>query len=112
MSALVALACQPTCTSAFAEDAVPVPVLGDIEVTGQTSGHQFTFDGVAFRPDGDGDFDASDALQVLRGAVSGTSCTACICDVSGSGRVTASDALAVLQYATGLPREFRCGACR
>lgn len=51
LSALALFTCLPNCASTFA--AAPVPVLGEIEVAGPTSGHPFTFDGLAYRPDGE-----------------------------------------------------------
>jgi hypothetical protein len=54
---------------------------------------------------------ASDALFVLRAAVGIESCDACICDVDGSGVVSAVDALAVLAAAVGRPVTLDCHGC-
>ena len=55
---------------------------------------------------------ASDALGALRASV-GTpgACRLCLCDVDGSGAVTANDALAILRKSVGLDAVFSCGAC-
>ena len=45
--------------------------------------------------------DAADALFTLKAAVGLTSCSDCVCDVDGSGRITARDALRVLVWAVG-----------
>lgn len=44
--------------------------------------------------------DSTDALATLRAAVGLVACPICVCDVSGSGDVSAADALAVLRVAT------------
>ncbi|RMF25410.1 MAG: hypothetical protein D6760_01035 [Deltaproteobacteria bacterium] len=58
------------------------------------------------------DVSASGALEVLRAAVGAAECDPCVCDVDGSGRTTARDALATLGRAVGLPVELRCPVCR
>jgi len=47
----------------------------------------------------------------LRAAVGASVCELCVCDVNGSGEVTASDALAVLQAAVGLDVTLDCPPC-
>ena len=52
-----------------------------------------------------------DALAILRGAIEGGSCPACICDVDNSGGVAATDALKALQVAVGLAVQLECSSC-
>jgi hypothetical protein len=54
---------------------------------------------------------ASDALFILRAGVGLGSCETCVCDVDGSGSITATDALLALAYAVGQPVELECPAC-
>jgi len=54
---------------------------------------------------------ASDALHVLNSAVGVSSCDLCVCDVNGSGAITAGDALAVLIAAVGTPVALVCPFC-
>jgi cysteine-rich repeat protein len=54
---------------------------------------------------------ASDALHVLRSSVASAACSACLCDVDGSGAVAASDALQVLLAAVGSASELACPRC-
>ncbi len=57
---------------------------------------------------------ASDALATLRVAVGTATCGDgpwCMCDVDGSGRVTASDALTVLSSAVGRSVALDCSNC-
>jgi hypothetical protein len=48
---------------------------------------------------------------VLRSAVGTSACDDCVCDVNGSGGVTASDALAVLRAAVGDVGGLGCPPC-
>jgi hypothetical protein len=48
---------------------------------------------------------------VLRAAVGGTGCEPCICDVNGSGSLTAADSLIVLRKAVGIPTALNCPVC-
>ena len=57
------------------------------------------------------DVSATDALFILNVAVGIETGALCICDVDGSGSVSASDALADLLYAIGGPIELQCPAC-
>jgi hypothetical protein len=54
---------------------------------------------------------ASDALFVLRTSVGLETCEACICDIDGSGKTTAPDALALLRIAQGLAGTLACPPC-
>lgn len=54
---------------------------------------------------------ATDGLFVLRASVGLASCDVCVCDVNGSGSVSATDALAVLQIAVGQPVPLQCPPC-
>jgi hypothetical protein len=54
---------------------------------------------------------ASDALAVLRTAVGSQTCALCICDVDGSGSVSATDALITLKVAVGQAIDLDCPAC-
>jgi hypothetical protein len=54
---------------------------------------------------------ATDGLYVLRAAVGIETCDDCVCDVNGSGAVSATDALVVLQIAVGQPIPLQCPAC-
>jgi hypothetical protein len=47
---------------------------------------------------------------MLHVAVGAKECALCICDVDDTGAVTASDALAVLTAAIGLPTTLTCPA--
>jgi hypothetical protein len=51
---------------------------------------------------------AADALFTLRAAVGSETCELCLCDLTGDGAVTASDALAVLHVAVKLPLVLDC----
>lgn len=64
--------------------------------------------------DSGGNANASDALFVLRSAVSLATCDPCICNVdssAGAVPVTASDALRTLQAAVGVPVVLSCPVC-
>jgi hypothetical protein len=50
----------------------------------------------------------TDVLLILRAANGLSQCALCLCDVDGSGRVTASDALADLRLVVGLPAIRSC----
>lgn len=52
----------------------------------------------------------SDALFVLKAAVSASNCALAVCDVNASGTVTSSDALLVLRKAVGQEMELSCPA--
>lgn len=54
---------------------------------------------------------ASDALYILRAAIGLASCEDCVCDVDGSGGVTATDALVSLKIAVGQQIPLECPAC-
>lgn len=54
---------------------------------------------------------ATDALGVLQTAVGLSSCDDCICDVNGSGSISASDALVVLQDSVGVSQPMDCPPC-
>lgn len=54
---------------------------------------------------------ASDALFVLRAAVSLETCALCLCDPDNSGSVSATDALLTLRAAVGQPVTLNCPAC-
>jgi CSLREA domain-containing protein len=54
---------------------------------------------------------ASDALIALNAAVGVSQCPLCVCDVNDSGGTTATDALALLGFAVGLPVTLDCPAC-
>jgi hypothetical protein len=54
---------------------------------------------------------ATDALALLRAAAGSLDCLACACDLDGSGRVSASDALRLLRLALGAKLEIRCPPC-
>jgi hypothetical protein len=54
---------------------------------------------------------ATDALFVLRAAVGIGTCELCICDINGSGSITATDALATLNRAVDQPVELLCPPC-
>lgn len=54
---------------------------------------------------------ATDALFILNAAVGLTSCELCVCDVDGSGAITASDALIALQIAVGGLIPLQCPPC-
>ena len=63
-------------------------------------------------PDDSGAVNATDALVVLRVAVSLESCDLCVCNVDAVGGFTsASDALRVLNAAVGLPVALTCPTC-
>lgn len=54
---------------------------------------------------------ASDALIALSASVGAAECPLCVCDVNGSGGVTATDALTLIQYAVGQPLSLSCPPC-
>lgn len=54
---------------------------------------------------------ATNALFILSAAAGSASCDACVCDLNGSGSVTASDALAALHAAVGLDTPLACPVC-
>ena len=84
---------------------------GDYRVEPQVFIKRFTLSPHCGDADDDGEHDTSDALHVLRAAVGTTSCAGCICDVSGSGTVTAADALTVLRHATDQSVNLQCSSC-
>lgn len=51
---------------------------------------------------------ASDALYALRAAVRQVTCAISVCDATGDGRITASDALLALNSAVGRDVELKC----
>jgi hypothetical protein len=53
----------------------------------------------------------SDALATLKTAVGLHTCSLCVCDVDGSGRITASDGRIVLLRSVGSDGTFRCPPC-
>ena len=55
---------------------------------------------------------ASDALAVLRAAVGTLVCKPCVCDATGEGKVTSSDALRVLRFAVGIGGDLSCAVCK
>ena len=60
-------------------------------------------------PSGDERITATDALMLLKMAVGGMqACPPEVCDVDDNGLVAASDALQVLIWSTGQPRQLRC----
>lgn len=59
----------------------------------------------------DGFLGVFDALSILQAAVGVSICEDCLCDVDGSGRTTAIDALHVLRASVGQPFDPRCPAC-
>ncbi|HEY2773391.1 MAG TPA: hypothetical protein VGK20_04990 [Candidatus Binatia bacterium] len=54
---------------------------------------------------------ASDALFILKTAVSSETCDLCVCDVTNDGKITASDALKTLKVAVGQNATLACPAC-
>lgn len=52
-----------------------------------------------------------DALALLRGAIETSTCERCVCDIDGSGSVSATDAALVLGFAVGLAVDLSCPAC-
>ena len=70
-------------------------------------------EGVCGFPTGDlGDRPSTtDALFTLNAAVQLRSCDVCVCDVDGSGKVEASDALQILRVAVELSDELDCPVC-
>jgi len=54
---------------------------------------------------------ATDALFILRVAVSLETCPLCVCDVDNSGKVAATDALLTLKVAVGQQIALTCPAC-
>ena len=54
---------------------------------------------------------ASDGLFMLRAGIGLETCPTCVCDVDGSGAVTATDALVALKIAVGQQIELACPAC-
>ncbi len=53
----------------------------------------------------------TDALFTLRVAVGAQVCAQCICDVNGTGDITASDALHILRLAIAIPMDLNCPRC-
>jgi len=53
----------------------------------------------------------TDALVTLNAVVGAVACEACRCDVDGSGAITASDALRILNLAVGLATPTACPRC-
>jgi len=53
----------------------------------------------------------SDALFILQASVGLRTCELCVCDVTGDGNVSATDALVVLRAAVDLPVSLMCPAC-
>jgi hypothetical protein len=72
---------------------------------------RFTVNPMCGDADGNRTFTAQDALLILRGSVGLSGCEACICNTSGGGMVTATDALMALQRAVGAEIEFNCPTC-
>ncbi len=66
--------------------------------------------GDAASPFDNGKVTTGDALGVLRAALGGFQCDACVCDVNADGHVSATDALQVLRAAVGLG-ELDCPPC-
>jgi hypothetical protein len=62
-------------------------------------------------PDESSTLDATDALIELRAAIELQTCSACICDVNGSGAVTAADALIGLQRGVDESKVLSCPVC-
>jgi hypothetical protein len=54
---------------------------------------------------------ASDALFILFASLELQTCELCICDINGSGSITATDALLALASAIGQSITFNCPAC-
>jgi cysteine-rich repeat protein len=54
---------------------------------------------------------ATDALFILRVAVSLATCDACVCDTDGSGTTTAGDSLRALRRAVGVSIALLCPVC-
>jgi hypothetical protein len=54
---------------------------------------------------------ASDALSILSTAVGSSSCETCVCDADGSGAITATDSLLILNIAVGLGSGLFCEPC-
>lgn len=54
---------------------------------------------------------ATDALAILQAAVGLLSCELCVCDVNGSGNLSASDALVTLQFSVGQSGSLLCPPC-
>jgi hypothetical protein len=54
---------------------------------------------------------ATDALAILRSAVSATDCEMCQCDIDGSDDITSTDALLALRIAIGLQETGMCASC-
>jgi hypothetical protein len=54
---------------------------------------------------------ASDALQILRGALGIVTCVECVCDVDRSSTITTTDALKVLKRAVGQHVALSCPEC-
>jgi Tol biopolymer transport system component len=54
---------------------------------------------------------ASDALFILRAGIGLEACEDCVCDVDGSGAITATDALIALKVAVGQQFELACPVC-
>jgi hypothetical protein len=54
---------------------------------------------------------ATDALAALQAAVGLFPCPLCVCDVNGSGLVSASDALSILSFSVGQATSLLCPPC-
>jgi hypothetical protein len=54
---------------------------------------------------------ATDALAILQAAVGLLACELCVCDVNGSGNLSASDALVTLQFSVGQSGPLLCPPC-
>ena len=54
---------------------------------------------------------ATDALFILRAAVSLETCALCVCDADGGGSIAATDALLALRAAVNQPVTLNCPAC-
>ena len=62
-------------------------------------------------PNHDGSVTSTDALLALNASVDALYCDGCLCDASGGSTVTATDALVLLQAATGGEVTLQCAAC-
>jgi hypothetical protein len=54
---------------------------------------------------------ATDSLAILQAAVGLLACELCVCDVNGSGSLSASDALVTLQFSVGQSLPLLCPPC-
>jgi len=54
---------------------------------------------------------ATDALAILQASVGLLACDLCVCDVNGSGTLSASDALVTLQFSVGQSGSLLCPPC-